>query len=417
MIYANIIQFRQCVYLFLPLLIIGVCLGYIPLTDHIHIIPIIIRPPQPLLTNIAADKTELNHVHQTYGHINGDPNQTIERMYMVEKNETLNASLQSSSTKEDLFNWYDLVVAEWVNHTLVRRTSPDNSSRGLYMVVESRGRLGNQMFIYAILFGMSVLYPERTPCLIRNVEKNNGFKHILETFPHLNIHYHPFCKDPFETRSVVLFEEKRKYLTLTLNFIENLPIRHIQLRGFYQSYWFFNHVKDAMRREFQFSKDVMQHTHTFFQSTVPQEWSKVNFTRIGIHVRRGDRITERLERRGFIQPPIEYFYNAMNYFLERYERVQFIVASDDIPWCKENLKAEHIVYSGQTYTIDMAIMSSCDHVVITLGSFSWWVGWLNKGTTIYHVKFPPPGKLSSFQHRRENWYPPDDYYNHWVPLL
>ena len=416
MVCVSLTQVRQCVYLFMPVLILGVYLCYILLTNKIYTIQTVTRPPQPVLSFISANNATFKQMHRMYDVKDRSTNQTRENIYMVES-EALNTSLGSTSRKEDLFNWYDLVVAEWVNHTLVRRTSPDNSSRGLYMVVESRGRLGNQMFIYAVLFGMSVLYPERTPCLIRNEMKNAGFKHILATFPHLTIHCHPFCKDPFEAGGVFQFKENKTDHTPAFNFIENLPNKHIQVRGFYQSFWFFNHVKDAMRSEFQFSKDTIQHMDIFFQSTVPQEWREANFTRVGIHVRRGDRVTERMDSRGFIQPPIEFFYNAMNYFLERHERVQFIVASDDIPWCEENLKAEHIVYSGQTYTIDMAIMSSCDHVVITLGSFSWWVGWLNKGTTIYHVKFPPPGTWASFQHRRENWYPPDDHYNHWVPLL
>ena len=416
MVCVSLTPVRPCVYLFLPVLILGVCLGYILLSDRIYIIQTMTRPPQPVISFMAANNTEFKQMHQTYDVRYISSNQTRKRIYMVES-ETRNTSLESTSRKEDLFNWYDLVVTEWVNHTLVRRTSPDNFSRHLFMVVESRGRLGNQMFIYAVLFGMSILYPERTPCLIRNVSMNMGFKQIIEAFPYLTIHYHTFCKHPFNEKGVFIFRENKTDHTPAFDFIETPPNNHIQLRGFYQSFWFFNHVKNDIRREFQFSKDTMKRTQIFFQSIVPQEWNEVNFTRVGIHVRRGDRVTERMDSRGFIQPPIEFFYNAMNYFLERHERVQFIIASDDIPWCKKHLKAEHIFYSGQRYTIDMAIMSSCDHVVITLGSFSWWVGWLNKGTTIYHVKFPPPGTWASFQHRRENWYPPDDHYNHWVPLL
>ena len=419
MVCASLAQYRQCVYLLLPVLALGTCLGYILLTDKVYIIPNVTRPPQPLSSSIYANNTEsYNEMHHTYDVKVGSANQTRERIYMVES-DAHKTNLEPTSRKEDLLNWYDLVVTEWVNHTLVRRTSADNSSRSLFMVGESRGRLGNQMFIYAVLFGMSVLYPERTPCLLRNEARNAGFnfKHMLETFPHLTIHCHPFCNYPIKARGVFLFQENKTDHTPTFDFIEHLPNKHIQLRGFYQSFWFFNHVKDAIRREFQFSNDTTHSTNIFFQSTVPQEWNEGNFTRVGIHVRRGDRVTEIMYSRGFIQPPIEFFYNAMKYFLERHERVQFIIASDDIPWCKKNLIAEHIVYSEQRYAIDMAIMSSCDHVVITLGSFSWWVGWLNKGTTIYHVKFPPPGTWASFQHRRENWYPPDDHYNHWVPLL
>ena len=412
MVCAKLYKFRQWLYVFLPVIILGVCLGYIQLTDSIYIIQRI-RPPQPVTSSYHVNETEFNEMHTTDDARDAPTNQQLHML----GGETRNTSLESNSSKEDLFNWYDLVVTEWVNHTLVRRTSSENSSKHLFIVVESHGRLGNQMFIYAALYGASVLYPERTPCLIQKLVKKTGFKKMRLTFPNLTINYHPFCEDPINPNKVFIHKANKTNHLPDFNFIENMPNKNIHLLGYYQSFWYFDHVKDVIRREFQYSSNTTEQVNIFFEETVPQEWRGSYFTRVGIHVRRGDRVGMSMTEKGFIQPPMEYFYNAMNYFLERHERVQFVVASDDIPWCKENLKAEHIVYSGQTYNVDMAIMTSCDHVIITLGSFSWWIGWLNKGTTIYHLRFPPPGTYESMHHRREFWYPPDDEFNHWVPLL
>ncbi|KAK2150058.1 hypothetical protein LSH36_426g02041 [Paralvinella palmiformis] len=79
----------------------------------------------------------------------------------------------------------------------------------------------------------------------------------------------------------------------------------------------------------------------------------------------------------------------MEYFKTKYNKVQFIVASDDLDWCKENIKDQHIIYYNHDSIMDLAILSFSNHIITSIGTYSWWVGWLCRGTTIYYNISPP----------------------------
>ena len=65
----------------------------------------------------------------------------------------------------------------------------------------------------------------------------------------------------------------------------------------------------------------------------------------------------------------------------------FLVFSDDIEWCKSNIKANYIEYVQYDENIDLILMSKCDHNIISNSSFSWWAAWLNKNENKI-IKYP-----------------------------
>ena len=107
-----------------------------------------------------------------------------------------------------------------------------------------------------------------------------------------------------------------------------------------------------------------------------------NATRVGVHVRRADYAS------GYTVSPTDYFRSAMRYFTERYRHVEFIVCSDDIRWCRNNLpaaidsgSAAQMRFShGKSPEVDLAILARCDHVIMSVGSFGWRAAWLANGT-------------------------------------
>jgi hypothetical protein len=55
-----------------------------------------------------------------------------------------------------------------------------------------------------------------------------------------------------------------------------------------------------------------------------------------------------------------------------------LVFSDDISWCKDNLKFDKMNFiEGLDNVEDMWLMSLCDNNIIANSSFSWWGAWLN----------------------------------------
>ena len=58
----------------------------------------------------------------------------------------------------------------------------------------------------------------------------------------------------------------------------------------------------------------------------------------------------------------------------------FVVFSDNLAWCKENLSplAEKIIFiEGESYYLDFYLMSLCKNNIISNSTFSWWSAYLN----------------------------------------
>ena len=114
--------------------------------------------------------------------------------------------------------------------------------------------------------------------------------------------------------------------------------------------------------------------------------------RVAIHLRVGDASDP---RHLYNFPGSEYFHEAMQHFRRKWEKVKFLVFSDNSRWCQLQsrlaTKDIHIVESGQmpqakVRNHDLALMSACDGVFTSLGTFGWWAGhfsFQNGGEVIY----------------------------------
>ncbi|KAH3880209.1 hypothetical protein DPMN_004119 [Dreissena polymorpha] len=65
----------------------------------------------------------------------------------------------------------------------------------------------------------------------------------------------------------------------------------------------------------------------------------------------------------------------------------FIFGSDGIDWVKDNFKnnsanRKMAFLECHLAAVVMAVLSSCDHTIVSTGSFGWWAAWLAGGTTI-----------------------------------
>ena len=149
-----------------------------------------------------------------------------------------------------------------------------------------------------------------------------------------------------------------------------LPIPYqpnMVLYGYFQSEKYFAHHKERIKKTFEPSEEIVDYLVEKYGNFF------VNNTTVSIHIRMYK------EHREF------YFFHGRDYIKRAIslfpKNVQFIVCSDDIEWCKENLSdlAKQMLFiENQPHYYDFYLMSMCDHNIITNSSFSWWAVYLNK---------------------------------------
>ena len=150
----------------------------------------------------------------------------------------------------------------------------------------------------------------------------------------------------------------------------------------------------------------------FCLQVAPTKWEGQDFVRVVIHIRRRDYTNKAHTREGWTQPSMDYFRRARSYFTDCLERVQFVIMSDGIEWCREHLSWPNAVFSvGHSAAVDLAIASLCDHAIVTIGSYSWWAAWFTNGVVITNKEVPRPRSVLSRRIHREDYYKPD-----WIAL-
>lgn len=241
------------------------------------------------------------------------------------------------------------------------------------------GRLGNQMFqianciAHALRHGMEYQIPSQTT----NPEKWPAY---FTHFPVLKQ-----SQDNFGT-----------YRELHHGYTEIPRREQIIFDGYFQSYKYFwdyrFQVFEALAPAFSFIND-----------------KGFNYAkRVSIHVRRGDYV-----ELNSIHPPvtIEYLKQAIDYFVQQ-QYLNFTVYSDDIEWCKENMKGilpekfkqwvnfkfmdQPLQDPVKDALYDLYTMSKHEHNIISNSTFSYWAAILNNNP--YKIVYTPGA---------ENWFGPE----------
>lgn len=133
--------------------------------------------------------------------------------------------------------------------------------------------------------------------------------------------------------------------------------RNVTLNGYWQTEKYFKAYRENILEAFGFQY------YTHLKGVV------------SVHVRRGDYL--RIKRDGVFKHPTvskEWILEQMAKFPDH----RFIFFSDDIPWCIQEFGRDHSFSEGRSETIDLEIMSSCEHHICSASTFSWWGAWLNQ---------------------------------------
>ena len=242
----------------------------------------------------------------------------------------------------------------------VLAAAPLTAPRTPWVSVRLDGRLGNNMFQVASAMGLAHLHQAQL-CVDQGPAKTELNRIFARELP-------PDCP-PF-----VWFaeEEERGYATH-----QSFSIRKNTRVGHYlQSWKYFDseELERWVREQFRFNPRILRQARRIVGE-------KSRHT-VGIHVRRGDHV----EKYDYLKfPPDEYYENIF----KLYPRSRMIIVSDNIEWCTHySVFQKHsdrisFLNTATTPAVDMAVLSLCDAVVLSVGTFGWWGGYLSGGEVVY----------------------------------
>jgi hypothetical protein len=102
---------------------------------------------------------------------------------------------------------------------------------------------------------------------------------------------------------------------------------------------------------------------------------------VGMHVRRGDRAGGSAAASAFPTLPTEYYRAATRRFRLGVRFLIFSDTAEDIEWCRTHLGLddERVLRFADANDpiLDFFTLASCDHLIISASTFSWWAAWLN----------------------------------------
>ena len=155
-------------------------------------------------------------------------------------------------------------------------------------------------------------------------------------------------------------------------------MRHIPTMfiGSWQNESFFHDFSHEIRQAFEFPKKRLSS-----QTVILSEEIAGISNSVSIHVRRGDYLSSQFKE-FYSGVCSEKYYSRARICIEK-QIVEpcYIVFSDDMTWCRQNLKLpEGTIFvdwnKGRDSWQDMYLISQCHHHIVANSSFSWWGAWL-----------------------------------------
>ena len=277
---------------------------------------------------------------------------------------------------------------------------------GPYLSVFEGGRLGNQMSEYASLFAISKLYPSHLPVISPHLHQQ-----LSQIFPNILISSWDAqkCKDISWNIAKPAKSAEGERLLSNANY--RMPM-YTHLPSLFKE---FHHL--IINNQFRFSDAIRISANQVLaqiKNDIHPNSKSVNF--VGVHIRRADyglwlirTIKGRLVSKLF-------FEKCFEHFLTKYRKVVFVIATDDPDWSKsmfgdrKDAVLTHNYLKGPELipAVDLAILSQCNHSIITYGTFSFWAAFLRSyegGETLYPIRYAPTlaPSMAGFSKNDLNW--------------
>lgn len=148
---------------------------------------------------------------------------------------------------------------------------------------------------------------------------------------------------------------------------------NIYLEGYWQSEKYFKYISKTIREQFQIFPDLNDEEQELL--------NKIKHTNaVCLNVRRQE-FASNPHVDQFIG--LEYIERGIQRMVEKINNPFFFIFSDELSWCKTNLKIQHPHlfveerFYGEKFQKCLFFMIACKHYIIPNSTFAWWAAWLN----------------------------------------
>ncbi len=228
----------------------------------------------------------------------------------------------------------------------------------------NHGNLGNHLHQLATLIGFS----EKYTCNL-----------ILPPWK-----YSKYFEDPPLEGNIdaeIFIEEKKYHFTPEFwdEHAMEFQKKNVDILGWLQSEKYWEHCTEKVLKTLSFKKELVAKVKNKYSYAFKNEV-------IAISVRRGDFVTNP----NFYLLPFEYYLKALLRYFPDYKKYNIIFFSDDLNYCKNNLpKMPNIYFAfGMNDIEQLALMSQCQHFIISNSSFSWWGAMLGEKEKSIIIRSP-----------------------------
>jgi galactoside 2-L-fucosyltransferase 1/2 len=286
--------------------------------------------------------------------------------------------------------------------SLLNMTRIGEAESGRWVGLVAQSQMGNQLWALASAYGIARARNARL-CVMTGPDHR---------FPVYSSYIQWTVDQPTECPGIVFLTSYFWYTSLftpvsddgyyaaySENYL-NAPEAMIRVDGCLQSFRYFD-------------KDVPV-PFRLRKARAAQRWISERGITAAIHIRRGDKVYDL----GNVVPPLHYFRLAISRLRSLHPRQEqrFVVSSDDPGWVRASPVFSGMeVLSSDDPSFDMAVISECQHKIISIGTFGWWGAFLNdrgsNQTSSVIYPLPQMEYMKEWGFNNSDYFPP-----HWTSI-
>jgi hypothetical protein len=274
------------------------------------------------------------------------------------------------------------------------------------------GRLGNQLFQYAalkelypnqrlVLFGFGTLKQaiESVDAII--VEKENLPRFLMAGLQRLFLMLS-------KLRIIGAIKETRENTGYVVKKTSGLLLN---LRLLKPSYFQHQDVLEKINPSLRLNKDIFRKASDWLDEIVVKSSDQ---GLVFVHIRRGDYLTWPSRENPAVLEK-EWYVRAMDRMREKVKNPIFLLLTDDPYYAKDCFGDQpDILISENDQLVDLALMSLCQHGILSASSFAWWGAWFSQKRSSDEGIYMAPKYWGG--HRKKEW-EPEGFITNWITYI